>query len=130
MGVRGRKNRRTGEEEQLRMADVLDEIREFEEWRTEIYPKIAQMVKDGKAADEILAFAESLAAAKLVSVLVRETDSSKVIAASKDILDRCLGKAKERSEVTHKYEKLKDEELDALIQSRLTEIDEDEHTEH
>jgi hypothetical protein len=109
---------------------TIQNIRDFEEYRDEILPKIRKMLKDGRKAEEIMQFAQSYAAARIVSIALCEEDVAKAMVAAKDVIDRTQGKAKERTETTHKFEKLKDEELDALLASRLAEVADSESTEH
>lgn len=110
---------------------TIQNIRDFEEYRDEILPKIRKMLKEGKKAEEIMQFAQSFAAARIVSIALCEEDVSKAMIAAKDVIDRTQGKAKERTETTHKFERLKDEELDALLASRLADVaDEEDTTEH
>ena len=104
---------------------TIDNIRSFEEYRDEILPKIRKMLAQGKKSEEIMQFAQAYVAARIVTVALTEEDSGKALTAAKDILDRTQGKAKEVTETTHKFEKLSDAELDALVTSRLTEDDED-----
>lgn len=103
---------------------VLDKLAEFEEFTHAILPKLRAMLKDGASADEILSFSQAAAAARVVTIAATEIDSSKALAASKDILDRTQGKATEKQEVTHRLEKLDDAQLDALLLSKLKEAGE------
>lgn len=113
------------------MAQRLDRRAAFEDFEDEILPKMRKMLREGRTAEEITAFAQAYAAARVVTIALSDADSGKALAAAKDVLDRTQGKAKERTETTHKFEKLKDEELDSLILSRLKEegSDEDEDRE-
>jgi hypothetical protein len=66
-------------------------------------------------------------------IAMTDKDSGRALSAIKDILDRTQGRAVERTTTTHKFEKLKDEELDALLKSRLKEVadtDEEETKNH
>lgn len=98
----------------------LDKLAAFEEFQAQIAPKLREMLKSNSASD-ILKFSEAYAAARLATVAMLESDPGKAIVAAKDILDRVQGKAKERTEHVHKFEKLKDEELDSIIFSKLLE---------
>lgn len=115
--------------QERKMVKLLDDLREFESFRNEILPKLQKMLKEGASAQKIYEFAQSYAAARAVSVLM-DPDSTKALAAAKDILDRTIGKPKERHEHEHKYSQLKDEELDALLTSRLKEVEELEEPKH
>lgn len=112
------------------MAKNLDALREFEKFKSEILPKIQKMLKEGKKAEDIIAWGQSLAAARLVTDALTNEDSNQALKSVKEVLDRGLGKPVEKVQTTHKFEKLKEEELDALLESRLAEISvDDEATE-
>jgi hypothetical protein len=123
MGHRStKKNRITGAAVQDTMASVLDELLAYEDWRQTILPELKKMIAAGKSADEMYAWAESFAAGRAISIALTETDSTKALSGVKEILDRSKGKAKERVDVEHRYSKLKDEEIDALLESKLDEV--------
>jgi hypothetical protein len=117
--------RKDGQRTQHAMAAKIDKIQKFEDWEEAILPKIQQMMKDGKSSKEIIEFGKSLAAARTVKEILNP-DASKALAASKDVLDRADGKAKETRETIHKFGELPEKELDALIESGLQEITDDE----
>jgi signal recognition particle receptor subunit beta len=112
------------------MASALDKLAAYEEFCKDILPSLQKAIKEGRSAEDIYKMAESIAAARAVTIAATEQDSGKALAAIKDIMDRTQGKAKERVETTHKYEKLKDEELDALLLSQGAELDSDEPEAH
>lgn len=131
--IRTRKQKNTGAREQDRRNELLDQLQEFSKFREEILPVLRDALQKGMKADEIYGKFQAYAAARAVSIAATELDSSKALSAIKDILDRSQGKAKERSEVTHKLEQVPDDQLDALILSRLRdekdEAEEDLHPE-
>jgi hypothetical protein len=114
------------------MARDLDKLADYEAFCEKILPQLRRMVKDGSSAEAIYKFAESFAAARNVTIALTDGDPGRAMTAIKDILDRSQGKAKERTEHTHKFEKLKDNEIDALLQSRLKETasDDDDEAPH
>ena len=118
--ARGRKRSENKVEE--KMIQTLSDLERYEQWQREVLPKLQALVQSGAPADEILKFAEAYAAARIAT----EAMIGKNLHAAKDVLDRVQGKAKERTEVEHKYSKLTDEELDALLESRRTEISGDQ----
>jgi Arc/MetJ family transcription regulator len=61
-------------------------------------------------------------AARAVTNALLEKDTSRSQAAVKDAMDRVLGKATERREIKHQMANAPDEQLDALIQSRMNEL--------
>lgn len=104
-----------------KMAQAIDDLAEFEEFKQSLLPALRADLRKGTPAKEILEKVKGLAAARLGTIVATEIDSSKALAAIKDLLDRTEGRAVERSVTTHKFEKLKDAELDALLESRLKE---------
>ncbi len=114
-------NRKTGHGAENSMIAKIDE-KTFQEYNAKILKGIRQDLLNGMKAEEILKKYEAHAAAALVSSLINPITAQ---GAAEKILDRTQGKATQRTESTHKFEKLKDEELDALLQSRLTEIEDD-----
>ena len=121
---RGGKNlRKSGRETEDSMLSALDELAEYEAFKRDVLPKLQGLVASGASAEDIYQFAQSMAAAKMVTIALREGDPAKAISALKDVLDRTQGKAKERTEVEHKFAKLSDNELDALLESRLSDLD-------
>lgn len=114
----------TGDHAQNRMAETIDQLAEFEEYRAMVLPKIRKLLAEGyKAADLYKVFKDDLEARKL-TIALTEPDATKALAAVKDIQDRHEGRPVERKELSHKYSQLKDEELDALVMSELDEVDE------
>jgi hypothetical protein len=102
---------------------MLTKLAEFEEFTTSILPKLRAMLKEGAQADDILEFSKAAAAARIVTIAATERDSTKALAAAKDVLDRTQGKAVERIQQTHKFERLEEEQLDALLLSKLKEAE-------
>jgi hypothetical protein len=115
-----KKTFKTGRRDERRMHRRIDDLIAFEEFQEEILPALRMALKEGKSAEEIYKMATAAAAARVVTIAVKEQDSSKALAAAKEILDRDGGKAVERKEVKHKYSELKDDELDALLLSETT----------
>jgi hypothetical protein len=106
------------------MADVVDQLAEFEEYRARVLPKIRQLLAQGHKADDLYKkFKDDLAARKL-TIALSSPDEGMALAAIKDITDRMEGKPIERKQLEHKYEKLNDEQLDALLLSEMGEMDE------
>lgn len=107
---------------QTRMAAALDELAEFEKFKEELLPKLRTMVLKGADEQEIYAMAKAFAAARAVTIAMTEQDTGKALSAIKEVLDRSGGKATEKRETTHKYQKLKDEELDSLLLTQAEEL--------
>ena len=122
------RRRKDGDKAEDNMAGLLDNLTAFEDFQAEVLPKIREMLKQGKSALEIAQFAEAYAAARVATIALTDADTGRALAAAKDLQDRATGKAKERVETTHKFEKLKDQELDALLASRLQDAADDEES--
>lgn len=113
-----------------RMARALDELAEFEKFQEDILPILQTALKEGWSAEKIFNHpkAQALLAARALTIGIMDRDSGRALAAVKDIMDRTVGKATEKLEVTNRLEKMPDEQLDALIRSQLG-ADEDSETE-
>jgi hypothetical protein len=111
---------RTNKVEQ-RMARNLDKLAQFERYETEIGGVLRDAIAKGLTPDEMRKNPKILALieARKITIALTDPDSSRAMAAIKDTLDRVEGKAKERSEVEHRYGGLKETELDALLLSQL-----------
>lgn len=105
--------------QQQRMASMLDDLTEFNNFREEILPVLREALKQGADADTIYRKFQAYAAARAVSIAATELDSGKALSAIKDILDRTQGRAKERTEVVHKMENLTESQLDAILLSKM-----------
>lgn len=108
------------------IADNLDKLAEFEEFEAHILPALRKDILSGMSGQEILDKYQAIAAARLVTTVMSDPDSSKAGTASKDILDRTLGKAKESKEIKHKFEDLPEDEIDSLLKSKLADFTDDE----
>lgn len=103
------------------MAETLDQLAEFESLRRDLLPKLLQAVRDGKSAEEIIETGKAVAAARLVSMSTSSDDRA-AYAAVKEILDRTMGKATEKKEITHRLDRLSDEQIDAMVMSAIEDI--------
>lgn len=102
---------------------LSDDLVEFEKFRAELLPALRADVMAGTPAKDILEKVKSIAAARLGLIAASSIDQRTALSAIKDILDRTEGRAQESKEITHKFGKLKDEELDSLLASRFKEIE-------
>jgi hypothetical protein len=105
---------------------ALDDLAEFEEFEVEILPMLKKMIRSKASTPEILEQARPLLVAKLVSIAMNSDDEGRRASMALSLLDRIDGKPVERKEFHHKLGKLKDEEVDALILTKLREANEDE----
>jgi hypothetical protein len=114
------------------MANALDTRSLMNDISKEVLPVLAQAIRERWTKDQIRQHPvlSVLIAARQVSIAITDPDAGKALAAIKDLNDRTEGKAVERVEATHKYEKLKDEELDALLQSEEASLERDTTEKH
>lgn len=115
--------RRARNNVEAKMVKAIDDLAEFQEFRTKLLPAIRTSLKDKQTPKEILELARSYAAARIALVMAMDPDNKTALAAAKDLLDRTEGKAIERKEFKHQLSQLKDEELDALLESKLKDVD-------
>lgn len=109
-----------------KMAEALDQLSDYEDFMKQIPKEVRNALLEGASASDIYKQFSHIAAARAVVVAMTEKDSGKALQAAKEILDRSEGKAVERKENTHKFDKLSEEELDSMLASELEELDEDE----
>lgn len=121
MSTKERKQRALNQATEDRLAAALDELAAFQEFKAEFLPQIRADLRAKKSAREIMQKYSAMAAARMVMVALTAADPTKAASAAKDIMDRAEGKATEKVEVQHKYGELKDDELDALLESKLKE---------
>lgn len=112
-----------------RMVEALDNLSQFEEFQEQILPKLREALAQGATAQDIYKLASAAAAARAVTIAVRGEDGQ-ALAAIKEVLDRSVGKPTEKREVKHELANLPDDQLDALLDSKLLEADEAEDSKH
>jgi hypothetical protein len=112
-------------EEEERTVEALDQLAEFEEYKQQLLPEIAKLVRGGAPTKDILNRSKALAVARLALIAVNDADSKTALSAIRDILDRTEGKVTEKREVTHAMANLADNELDALVITALEESTDD-----
>jgi capsular polysaccharide biosynthesis protein len=104
---------------------ALDDLAEFEQYRASVLDAIRKDLAAGMTSDQLLKKYESQAMARVITVALTEADSSKALAAAKDVIDRSKGKAAENKTVKHKFEDVDDAQLDALIAAKILEEEEE-----
>lgn len=107
--------------QQDRMSRLLDELVEFEEFRTTILDTIRQDLKSGMTAAQLREKYSALVQARVLTEALTD-ESARALTAAKDVLDRAHGKATEKKEITHTLKDMSEEELDALIRSEEEEL--------
>lgn len=105
-------------------ARTLDDLALHDELMGGMLGSLKADVTRGMTAEQLLKKYSSLAAARTVQTALTHEDAGLALAASKDIIDRAQGKAKETKEVRHALANSTDEEVDALLLSKLNELDE------
>lgn len=103
------------------MVRALDQLAGYENYRRDVAPHIRKLMESGASAQKILDSAKELAAVKLVEKALGGTGKDQMVAL-KELLDRTEGKATEKIEIKNKYDRLGDDELDALLASKLKEL--------
>lgn len=102
------------------MARKLDEREAYERFKEEVLPAIQKDLQKGFTAEELVQKYHALAMARNITIAINpKSQDSVALAASKDILDRALGKAKERSEVTHRMQDVPEEQLNAALLTKM-----------
>ena len=128
---RSKKQRPKANGAESRMVSLLDDLEKFQAFRKELAPALKADLKSGLTAVQLYEKYQGLAAARGISIMMSERDSGKALSAIKEILDRSQGKATEKKEVTHRFDKTKTEELDAILLSKLDELEsQDDQTKH
>lgn len=92
----------------------------FREYQSKVLKSVREDLLAGMTADQIFKKYEAHAAAALITSMV---NPATVVAAAEKVLDRTQGKPTQKTETTHRLEKLKDSELDAFLSSRLKELE-------
>jgi hypothetical protein len=98
---------------------ILQEVREFQEFRDSLLPVLRADLKNGTPAKEILEKVKALAAARLGHIMMTENDSGKALSAISQVLDRTDGKAKESVKHTHQLEELPSQQLESLLATEI-----------
>jgi len=126
MARRGKAGRRSSNSTEHKVAELIDDLNSFDEFRNGILKELRTALKSKNSSEEILQRAQAFAAARLASIAATEEDSAKALSAIKDLLDRTQGKPAQKQEIEHKFQNLSDDQLDAIVVNHLNEIDEDE----
>lgn len=116
-----KKKSRDGEYASRRRERLINKLAAIEDYHATVPADLRRMLENRATPQDIMEYAARLAAARLVTEL-GSTDPKQAMEASKQILDRTQGKAVERVQQHHKFEKLDEEQLDALILSQLKEV--------
>lgn len=122
-GNKGRKRYDTLRHDQNRMANLLDDVAEFEEFRASTLKAIRKDIKNGMDAKKLREKWAAIIQGKLITDALTTDDVAKAATIGKDLLDRVEGKATEKKEVTHRLSGLNEKELDAVLQSEVQDLE-------
>lgn len=113
------RSRRHGSKKNSTEDTLLESIehKAYLQFKTKMIQSVKEDLMAGMKAEDILKKYEAYAAATLVSSLINPKDA---VQAAEKLMDRTQGKAVQRNVSTHKFERLSEEELDSLLQSKLS----------
>ena len=102
-----------------RTIKIVEEVRAFEEFRTQVAPQLRADLQSGMSAKELYSKYEALAAARGLTIAMTDRNPAIALKAIQDILDRGQGKAAQEVRHKHKFQDLPEEQLDAILLSKL-----------
>lgn len=104
-------------------ARSLDSLAEYAEFQQMFLPAIrAALLRPGASAEKIMAEFKPLVSARLVQLGLTGSETA-ALGAIRELFDRVEGKATQKMEHTHKLAKLPDQELDAVLASKLQRLE-------
>lgn len=106
---------------------MIDDLAEFEEFRETTLKAIRRDISKGMGAKQLREKYAAIVQGRLITDALTTDDTAKAALIGKDIIDRVEGKATEKKEVTHRFKDMKDEELDAIIQSEEADLEDMEN---
>lgn len=112
---------------EARAASDLDDIALFQDLQKTLIPELRKAIAAGKDTKTILEIGKAAALARLVSLATLDTDSKTALSAIKEMLDRLEGKSTEKKEISHRLAKLADEEVDALLLTSVSDLEDGEN---
>ena len=121
MKPRSNKQRRTGYAAISKAAYLHDELAEFEIFR-EFLPNLKKALTDGKTPEELINKYKGYLTARLINDALTDPDRKNAGANGRYLLDRAEGKAAEKKHVEHRFGRLKDQELDALLVTQVKDL--------
>lgn len=112
--------RQKHDSEEERMARMMDDMAEFEEFKQSLLPKLRRAVLEGWSADKIRREVGPYVAARVASMaLLGPARSGTTMKAAQDTLDRLEGRPIQRQETLHRYAPMSKAELAALTFQKL-----------
>lgn len=106
-------------EEERGLVEILDELAMFQDLRADLIPKLRSLVESKASPDEIFQSARSIAAARLASMAAANADDKVALVAIKELLEHTDQKLKDKPKDSDPMRSLKDEELRAIVLSKL-----------
>lgn len=101
-----------------KMVKSLDDLKEFEDFKSNLLPKIQKELLAGTTPDRLGAKFSTEIMARIVNIALTSESDSVAMTAAKDVLDRTMGQATKKIETTN-FVELRDEELDSLLETTL-----------
>lgn len=103
---------------------LMDDLAEFEEFKAEVLPQLRADLRKGMSAKQLREKYMALMEARKISIALGSLEEGVAVQAIKDAQDRQEGRATEKKTITHKYEEIPDEELDAILKSEAEDLNE------
>lgn len=121
-----RRPRLSGHQAEDHRTRSIDDLAEFEDFRTTVLADLRRDVLAGKSPEEIRKKWANRLTAEQITIAMTDENSSTRLAAIKDITDRAEGKPKETKEISHRLGKLPEEQIDSLLYSEFQTLSTDE----
>ena len=102
-------------------ARALDSLAEYESFKEMFLPEIRRALMNGMSGEKILQKFKPIMMARLVQLGAVGGETA-ALSAIKEILDRTEGKAVQKTENIHRLGKLPDQELDAIVATKLAQL--------
>lgn len=101
----------------------IDDLMIHDDLMSGILSSVKKDLAAGLTGPEIMEKYAAIAAARTVTIAATEFDSGKALQASKDILDRAYGKAREIKDVTHRLAQVDEKQIDSLLITELESLE-------
>lgn len=111
---------------ELNRARTLDDLALHDDLFSGVLGNLKKDIANGMDALTLAKKYANLAQARTVTIALTDDNSSTALAASRDVMDRAMGKSIERKELTHALANSSDDELDAVIASKMAMLGEGE----
>lgn len=105
------------------MARRLDKLAEYEEFTNKVAKPLRKLLLEGKSDTEIIKHFKGYLGARLMHVIMTSRNDNITLNAIREAMDRVEGKPVAKVQNTHKFEKLSEAELDAVIESEIRSLE-------